>query len=213
MRPAPQVALGIDPDLHSLAIAVLGRLAGAPVFGMAPVTVLAAGIVSVPQALKGDQAVQAMMVNMARGDGIIHTSKVEFEAWSQSRIAVVECQSITKHWTRKGVKPQDILRLGQVAGNAAGVVSSTYASAHHIMPLPIKWKGSVPKDIHQRRTLNAIGWGYRNVGKQILPPEERMAQFQVKPADWKHLIDAIGMALWALTDSRALREFSHSPET
>lgn len=75
--------------------------------------------------------------------------------------------------------PNDLVSLALVAGTVLSCAPEAKAVK------PATWKGQVPKDIHNRRTLAA------------LTPDERALVEAVKPA-WKrhNAIDAVGLGLW-----------------
>lgn len=94
--------------------------------------------------------------------------------------AVIENQNIRP--TDK--RPNDILKLAIVVGQAMGACCGvkTY------IPLPVQWKGSVPKAIHQKRILRQANLTADLKG---VPGTDGMTDTQKG-----HVIDAIGLALW-----------------
>jgi len=95
--------------------------------------------------------------------------------------AVVEGQ---EKYPKDRVRPNDLIHLAQVAGLAAGYIHAY----HDIRPLIVKprlWKGSVPKDVHQKRILSQVTIG------------EACSYLQCNKTEQGHLIDAIGLALYA----------------
>lgn len=77
----------------------------------------------------------------------------------------------------------DLLEVNGVAGALAGLL----ATGHNVTSyLPSQWKGQVPKDVHNKRVMNA------------LTPDEADA-FAACPASLKHnVIDGVGIGLFAL---------------
>jgi hypothetical protein len=122
---------------------------------------------------------------------------------------VVESQHISYSQTKD---PNSIVPLAQVAGACAGLLGRQYSEIR--MPEPSEWKGSVPKAIHQARVATCLGWGYETRGNPpkngyVVPhpgcvaglsmdcfPPRTLSRFN--PGAWKHLMDAFGLALWAL---------------
>lgn len=111
-------------------------------------------------------------------------------------VVVIEWQNI-----RPGDKrPNDILELAAVAGMAlslAGMVSPTKI----LTPLPVQWKGTVDKKIHQSRTITKVGLRQDLTLTNNVPIN---GAEHVKPAHRTHVIDAIGLALWGYERSSLL---------
>jgi hypothetical protein len=128
--------------------------------------------------------------------------------------AVENQQIIPRHAGQKyEVDPRDILKLGQVAGACVGMIrhgmeaktpalQSLRTSPPVYFPLPVEWKGSVPKEIHQMRVLLKAGFPKEKIKKASGYCYVEGTEF--KKGDWKHLADAIGLAQYAA--ERFLRE-------
>lgn len=113
---------------------------------------------------------------------------------------VVEGQRIRP---RAAARPNDILLLGQLAGVLIGVLE-THMSAQLIVPYPEEWKGQQPKTVNQARSYTQLGWTYQIQGSKktgyCIPISGHRSIYcpsYMRPADWKHVGDAVGMALWA----------------
>lgn len=178
--------LGIDPDLHNTGLAVVD------VDPNGSKRAHWVGVARVAKALKGEDAVVAMasaLDEASRGILRAHKDASGF-FWEHS---VVEGQEI---YQGSEVRVSDLLNLAQVAGAAAGVFGAGR------IPRPKDWKGNVPKHIHQARTARALGWACEvRGGKEpyVVPQlsgEVRGAD-DLEGRDWKHVMDAIGLALWA----------------
>jgi hypothetical protein len=80
--------------------------------------------------------------------------------------------------------PNDLIPLSFMAG----LVQASFPKAsRRLRPLPRQWKGSVPKDIFAERI------------KSRLSPEEVLVLNTIKTkADRGHVLDAIGLGLFAL---------------
>jgi len=127
---------------------------------------------------------------------------------------VVEGQSI---WGSNDATPQSILSLGIVGGMCMGAFSSSFPMAQRYYPAPDSWKGGVVKHVHQARTCTKLGWKYVKKGKsdktkycQAVNPVIRYPQSTFNPGDWKHGMDAAGLAMYAFDQQakdsrRALR--------
>jgi len=88
----------------------------------------------------------------------------------------------------------------QVLLTIFGVAVDDFELISQKLIAPVKWKGSIPKDIHQARVLKKLGWGYVKKGGKspYCIPKNPPDQFKhLKAGEWKHLVDAIGMAMWA----------------
>jgi hypothetical protein len=167
-----QYFMGIDPDMHTLPIAVV------------------------------DQAGKLVHVHVARNDkkltgreALISMSKVLAFTSAISEIAAltVEGQEIYQFGAGKTKNPKSIMFLATVAGMCLNrfMVPDTY------FPTPQEWKGNVPKQIHQARILGRMGLEYQTKGAQndgwCLPSVKIEG---IKDSDWKHAVDAIGLAQW-----------------
>lgn len=125
----------------------------------------------------------------------------------------VEAQEIYRGVGDASTKnPRSLLLVGNVAGAALVCLMAAMGedSPTHF-PAPQAWKGSVPKPIHQARILHRVGWQYEQVGvtpgKKVVRgyafpanPEDYAGvpgASKLKKTDWKHVTDAIGLALYA----------------
>mgnify|MGYP000125496789 CR=1 FL=1 len=101
----------------------------------------------------------------------------------------------------RGIRIQDIVELARTAGAIAGSFA-TMGMGPIDYVTPAEWKGQVPKDISQARTCSRLGWGYqRKGGKKGYCIPSGVTHFpagveSLKGSDWKHVLDAIGIALW-----------------
>lgn len=113
--------------------------------------------------------------------------------------AVVEGQKI---YPGSKVAPNDIVKLARFAGFSAGVLA--YLGMPVLIPLPMDWKGQTPKDVNQGRTFSHYGILYEiRSGRDAYCVPSGCAKFaQIRGAaalnsgDWKHVGDAVGLALW-----------------
>lgn len=117
----------------------------------------------------------------------------------------VEAQEIYPSGPNKTKNPGDILHLSQVAGALLGRCFEDYRLGIEFgyFPLPVQWKGSIPKIIHHRRILNKAGIPADYVGEA--GGKDPYCYIKAGPwhdafpnkGDWKHLCDAIGLAQYA----------------
>jgi len=182
------IAIGIDPDLHNTGIAVVDAD-----------SILAVGVAKISAKLKGDEAVVEMCEELAR----FFDFHPAFN--HHAKIGVVEGQQLYRGKTKN---PDSILRLAQVAGAAVGAVIRDFDYLQRMFfPRPVNWKGSVPKFIHQARTLMGFGIASERVGRDPktmwarpahLPLADCVLLTPVTKGQWKHVVDAIGLARWGL---------------
>lgn len=112
-------------------------------------------------------------------------------------------------------KPQDIAKLGMVTGAVMGASS---ASDHllildSITVLPAKWKGQLPKRVSQARSWRKLDIPCDVAGKDeraycvpnlLGSPLSLVAERKkILKSDWRHLGDALGIALWRLEQKTA----------
>jgi hypothetical protein len=122
-------------------------------------------------------------------------------------VAAVEGQRLVAAAGRRHARPEDLLRLAQVTGGAMASVQGSLDRARLLVPKPQEWKGQVPKQVHQARTLRALGLdpvkhgsgasGYCRPSVEPSPLLGSQGAFSVRGSDWKHVCDAVGLALWA----------------
>lgn len=105
--------------------------------------------------------------------------------------------------TTKKARAEDLISLSFVGGAFA----SRFPGAQILRPLPSQWKGQVPKAVHQGRILTSLGLKYETVGAEgdgycvPLDPESKIPGGSKLPrSSWKHVVDAIGLALWGAAE-------------
>ena len=184
------IVRGIDPDLHTLPIVDLH------------ITKLCVTRIDVfmlrEKGETGPDAVIEMCAAVSCFEGF------------RPAISVVEGQQIYKGKTKN---PTSILMLGQVAGACL-----TLPAGETMFPLPKEWKGDVPKSVNQLRTLMYLGVysAFRKVGGKepywaLRPHAPRLSLFDRMPtkmlqSDWKHTLDAVGLALWGARRAQLLKK-------
>ena len=165
--------LGIDPDLRTLAWACVDET-------------LKPAYVSIIRAPKSQNQVLAMIYAMQ--------SHKLFMGYRDA--VAVEAQEL---YVGNAASPRDILHLAQVAGAAVALwgVSTIY------FPRPAEWKGQVDKFAHQKKILSKAGMAVGKImgGKEpyCVPtnPEVINGGDVLNDSDWKHVVDAIGLAQYA----------------
>ena len=167
---------GVDPDMHNMPIAVVDE-AGVLQY---------VRVVEVPKKITGRPAlVEMMKQTLMSGPLPLPLAGL-----------CVEAQEIYQHGSGKTKNPKSIMFLATVAGIAMTTFNDFLTMTY--FPTPQEWKGSVPKQIHQARVLSKMGIGYNKHGtvEDGYCWPVGLCQFDVKPAHWKHVVDAIGLAQW-----------------
>lgn len=175
-------ALGIDPDMHHIGVAIVSRTG-----------VEAIDIIGQPGNPRGEKAV----IGMAE---CLYESLATFATGFFIDKVVVENQNL---YLKGKANPGNILRLGQVAGMCVMAARMCLPEAEILMPSPQLWKGSVPKEIKHKRILASLDWSWAETGlegKKIIPavPDNLIGISQIPLSQWTHVIDAMGLAKWAL---------------
>jgi len=164
--------LGIDPDLHTLAWAYVDET-------LKPTHV---GVIRAPKS-------QNQVLAMIRAIG-------DFQPFISRVACAVESQEL---YVGNDASPRDILHLAQVAGAAAG----WFISPSMYFPRPSEWKGQVDKLAHQKKVLAKAGissyeiMGGRNPYCRPAMPASCNGTEQLNESDYKHVVDAIGLAQYA----------------
>jgi hypothetical protein len=123
----------------------------------------------------------------------------------------IEGQNIA-YTARQGARPTDLLKLGIMTGAFLGLLG-TLPEVTIMHPQPFEWKGQQPKKINQGRTYTRLCMKYTITGgrdprKQFCVPvvdempDEIFSGKLPKRAEWRHLGDAIGIALYAIDETR-----------
>jgi hypothetical protein len=111
-------------------------------------------------------------------------------------LAAIEDQEY-RHGRAKG-SPSQLFPVAQVAG-------ALFAEMCEVVPCrfvtPTDWKGSVPKIVHHRRLLKALGWAWDESGTAdpyLIPHvPTNLWGADVRNPEWPDVLDAIGLARWA----------------
>lgn len=173
--------IGIDPDVSTTAVATVGVVRDSEsnelqVYGVQATVFRAKDTIEALYRFGGDKTYPV-----------------------STRVAV-ESQHVIRGRTKD---PGSIIKIAQVAGAAAAWACRSGGSLLQ-MPDPVEWKGSVPKQVSMERTARALGWDYTKKGTAktgyIVPKKPGVTNWnEVKlflDSDWKHLMDAFGLALW-----------------
>lgn len=178
-RGSPRI-LAIDPDLHATGLCVWRQ----PDIYVATV--------KVPKEVEGFYAALMMV------DRIRHVLMRDVTTFID--IIVVEGQELYRGSDADTKNPKSIMHLASAAGAAASQCMALAPHAQVLMPVPQRWKGSVPKQIHQARIYEKLGWGHLIRSGYCIPSNPKCEVgnlFKFNPGDWKHVGDAVGLAQWA----------------
>ena len=164
------IALGIDPDTKATGMAV--------VHVGAVIKVLYVTTAPVKAALPVQERIRHM-------NSVISMELCSIPLGIPVERIAVEGQ---RHYPRGKVRPQDLIHLAQVAGEAAAHAQQAYPLAALWIPEPAQWKGSVEKKAMQRRILKRVGLTEKLEGVEGAGGMTKTQR--------GHVIDAIGLALW-----------------
>lgn len=185
--------IGIDPDLHDLSIGVWDH--------DGPVT---AYVVHLKRetGLEREEAVDRMVREFQRFIEMgLHLPDLE-DRHAEPEVIVMEGQSLKRRGKAQHRRPDDIVRLAQVAAQCLGMLRIVFDSlaTSFAFPDPERWKGSVAKHAMQARLYKALGWGYTIIGtgdNKYARPVNPPASFNhISKGQWKHVGDALLLAKW-----------------
>jgi len=180
------VILGIDPGLHTTALAVYcpGTVSNGPP------GVRYVGVICGDESLKNREAALDMAISIVDTD-------LDLGGWRWTRL-VVEGQHLDGRDSK--VPPSDLINLSLVSG---ACVARFGPGCVVDWPLPSTWKGSAKKVPHHEDLCKKLGWTFTHRGrgksKMVVPtPSYSVPGVDtLEEADWLHVLDAIGLALWA----------------
>jgi len=185
---------GADPDLHVLSLAEVDE------HGI----VRGVYVDRVPKALKGLEALEAASRAWSRLFSLVGYSGDE----ARCAVEMPDCS----YTHRTGARVSDVGNLSAMSGIVLQASRAWVDDA--VLVHPAKWKGQVPKHIHQVRTLTKAGVAYQMRGgaspESQYPVPTGYGQFvktgKVNEGDWKDINDSIGLAIYArdlwLTEQR-----------
>jgi len=192
-------AIGVDPDLHNTAIAVVTKE-----------RVLALGVIRGQDGLKEDEAVEDMVAEVHNylPTWLSHMLAQGIKVFSPKPPSRVEGQ---KFYGKS--LPEDLIRLATVSGACLAALNRSWLGQARLVQ-PTHWKGSVDKTTNQARTLKDYGVGFKVVGglkgycvpttnKEKLPTIWTSDGSPPLQSDWKHVLDAVGIARWTVLGARS----------
>ncbi len=162
--------LGIDPDTKTTGLALVGP----------------EGLVAVKLArAKGQYAVDRLPGMAAAIEEAVRSLGNLVDG---DLVVAIELMHIRPHERN----PNSIINVQAVAGMAISSTVLLDADAKILTPIPSKWKGTVPKPIHQKRLLAAEGIDMDDPIFGVIPKSMR-----------NHVVDGIGLARWAEKQSKS----------
>lgn len=164
------MVLGIDPDLHHAGVAVV-KMDG---------SVASDGVILTSDKLTENDAVASQIVEGIRYFNGLNVPMV--------RRIVVESQR-NYPGKRRHENPDDLIRLGQVAGALAAIAKMHWPHAEVWSVDPHAWKGSIKKEIMHARIAEKIA----RHDQHVLGPHS------------SHVLDAIGLAHFGLDSLHGLK--------
>lgn len=124
--------------------------------------------------------------------GMIEALMDQIDEMVEPNMLAIEWQS-----ARPGDKrPADITQLAGFAGLTLGALINHYGLSPNevFCPLPVQWKGSIPKAIHQKRILTYLDATIDSPEFDDIPKSMR-----------NHSIDGLGIAIWCAQQKRLLK--------
>lgn len=180
--------MGIDPDLHRCPIGMIWGLEGDR---------FSVKLAEVSKEKKDRKAMQSMCGMIS---GLVHL-QLSVNSDINTYVVAVEGQE----FLIKGNAPfTDIGMLSAVTGAALGAAESHGATVY--CPKPVEWKGNLPKHIHHARIARDLDFEVeiRGSGKNAygVPKDPKIRSLLPLIADWKHGMDALGLAAWARSEHK-----------
>ena len=117
--------------------------------------------------------------------------------------AAAESQEIS-YSADQGKNPRSMLTIAPLSGTML-LVAKFGLPEKLYLPAPQKWKGTAKKRVHQARICNRLGWDYEQKADYCHPPKGwdvpvpfmECVNGNINKGDWKHILDSIGLALYA----------------
>ena len=175
------ICLGIDQDLHNTGLALLQGFTSLD----SPI-VLDLDVVSVTGNDPDATVLKMIAALKAEISVFINLHKVD--------LCVIE--GVQKYYGTSPAKVEDLIRGAYISGAAAAYCWQQNPECFCIVN-PNEWKGSIPKNIHQERLYNFLGWKPKRI-KSHSYPKEPPEEFKFSSEEWKHIGDGIGLAWWGL---------------
>lgn len=180
------ITIGIDPDTQATSIAVLkdGEIAG---------------LLCIKNPYKAT-GLEAARLQVDCIDDMLGSLPVLVD--DVDAAAIEYQQNYASRRDRINQVPPDKLAL--LTFVTGGMYSALASSVRVLLiPTPREWKGSVKKPAHQARTLYLLGIEPEKMSTYARPKDAKLRKelYPGPVGDWKHLTDAIGLAVWAAAEA------------
>lgn len=116
-------------------------------------------------------------------------------------LIVVETMRIRRAAGAETRNPQSLVDLSFFAGLLAATALARWPGSILLPVEPMTWKGNTPKKIHHSRLLTQMGWPAKvlsDYARPVRAPQGVLGAGQLKPSDWKHVMDGVGLAKWGV---------------
>lgn len=178
----PRLALGVDPDTRGTGFAIVQLHEG-------KFTPILMGVIETQD--PGARGIDAVLAQIRQPLPHQLLGVLAHCGW-----AAIEFQ---QNYRNGKARPDDLSLLSAISGAWASIPPPM---CEVMMPKPAQWKGTVPKGIHQKRTISKLdGWDFEDRGAKDAPlplPPDGLSISGIQEHHWKEIVDAIGLAIWAL---------------
>jgi hypothetical protein len=188
------IFLGGDPDMHTCGLATVDE-------NLKPTWV---GCLRVDAKYKEQEAIVRMVQR-------INTHWFNAMPVEQENSYAVESQEMYRYGRQSDTNPRNLLHLAHISGALLCRLNYIFPGGGGYLPKPAEWKGTVDKLVYQKWILQKAGVPFNTVvvlgGKKpycSLLTSDIPGSSDLNPGDWKHVVDAIGLAQYAAT--RYLKE-------
>ncbi len=186
------IGVGYDPDYHHTAMAIVFQETR-----VAQPRLIYLETMNVPSKLSGWEAIREScrtaqwLVN--------HKQLATPQSFLGATSIAVESQEVYGRDSK--VNPSQLVGLAQIAGAILGQLH--YGPGVVVLRPPARdWKGDVPKETTQARVFRDLGIPctlYKTKRERWCIPTGKVPGIreEFSATQWKHLVDAIGLAIWA----------------
>jgi len=180
--------VGIDPDCKNVGMGGFEVLHG-------PSWVATTHVKDLKAQQAGPEVFRQCREALTEADNLLSVTARVLVIVEGMRIRRAQSDAATKN-------PQSLVDVSFCGGMAAGAALSVWPDAIVVVAEPQTWKGGVPKEIHHARLLDSLGWDYEVMSGYARPTGEvPVAKLsKINKADWKHVMDGIGLALWGQSE-------------
>lgn len=186
-----QLFIGADPDIHNQSLVVIDELCNI------------VGIYFVRERMKrkGQKGRESTRLMSTNG---LQRLFSEIDLVGTVAAMAVEGQNVT-YTAKQGANPQNIVDLAGVAGGIMSLGSALHPNAEVYFPAPSDWKGTIPKKVHQCRTLGKFDLKYEMKGGKKpypVPIQGTITRLyrgpdKINAGDWEDITDSLGLAYYA----------------